>query len=128
MSDALIILQTATVAALQAIPVSVFDGPPPRAAFPYVAMGDCVVSDWSVKDRTGREIRLALNVWDDGEQPARLHAVMAQVEAAVDGLPRDLPGWRVASLVFIRSLTARDPDGPWLGLFEHRVRMMKTIP
>jgi Protein of unknown function (DUF3168) len=126
MSDALTTLQTATVAVLQALPVSIFDGPPPRAPFPYVALGDCVVSDWSSKSWTGREIRFALNVWDDGEEPARLHALMAQVEGAVASLPQDLPGWRIASLVFIRSLIARDPDGPWLGLVEHRVRMMEV--
>ena len=45
-------LQKAVVAHLSADPAlneltGVYDGPPPRAAFPYAAIGDGLVSDWS---------------------------------------------------------------------------------
>ncbi len=130
MTDAVIAVQVAAVAALQAQPAlaailsGVYDGPPPRAGFPYIAIGDGLVSDWSTKTATGREIRLAITVWDDGEEPARLHALMGHAEDAIAAMARDLPGWRVASNVFLRSLVARDPAGPWAGLIEHRVRVM----
>jgi hypothetical protein len=32
----------------------------------------------------------------------------------------------VASLVFLRSLVARDPQGPWAGLVEFRVRVLEA--
>jgi Protein of unknown function (DUF3168) len=129
MSDAMIIFQAAAVAALAARPglgelTGIYDGPPPRAAFPYVSISGGATSDWSTKTATGRELRFALTIWDDGEEALRLHMLMAEAEAAVASVPRDLPGWRVASLVFARSLIARDPAGPWVGLIEHRVRML----
>jgi Protein of unknown function (DUF3168) len=130
MSTAIPIVQEAVVAALQnSVPVmaaatGVYDGPPARAAFPYVSIGDGLTSDWSSKTALGREIRVALTVWDDGEEPARLHGLMSDVEEAVAGIERDLDGWRVASVVFLRSFIARTPGGPWAGLVEYRVRVM----
>ena len=132
MSDAIYVLQAAAVAALLAHPVlsaqisGVFDGPPPRAAFPYVAVTDGLVSDWGTKTEVGREIRLAFTVWDDGESATRLASLMSHVENAVSAMPRNLAGWHIASLVFTRSMIVRDAAGPWAGLVEHRVRMLAT--
>lgn len=130
MTDAARSLQTALVTALQTHPAlaatltGVYDGPPPRADFPYISVADGLVSDWSTKTATGREIRVALTVWDNGEVATRMHDLMGHAEDAVAALPRDLPGWRVASLVFLRTLVARDPQGPWAGLVEYRVRLL----
>jgi hypothetical protein len=132
MSDAVPMLQAALVAALETHPAladaltGVFDGPPPRAAYPYISIADGLVSDWSTKTALGREIRLAMTVWDDGEEAARLHDLIGHVEDAVAALPQDLAGWRIASCVFLRSLIARDPNGPWAGLVEYRVRILST--
>ena len=131
MTDAVRAVQAAAVAALEAHPVlaqslsGVFDGPPVRAAYPYISVSEGLVTDWSTKTETGREIRLALTVWDDGEEPARLHNIMGHVEEAIAAMAQDLAGWRVASNVFLRSLIARDPAGPWAGLVEHRVRLLQ---
>ena len=130
MSRAAILLQEAVVAAIETHPVlntqleGVFDGPPPRATYPYVAIGDGLVSDWSTKSEPGREVRVALTVWDDGQTPSRLHDLIAHIDDAVATIPPDLPGWHIASLVFLRSMIARDPDGPWAGLVEYRARML----
>jgi Protein of unknown function (DUF3168) len=130
MSDAMQILQAAAVSALAAHPVltteltGIYDGPPPRPVFPYVSMADGLVSDWSTKTAAGREIRLALTIWDAGEEASRLSQLMGHVEDAIAAMPRNLPGWRIASLVFLRAMVVRDPAGPWAGLVEHRVRML----
>ena len=130
MSDAVQALQAAAVAALLAHPVlnaqitGVYDGPPPRAAFPYIAITDGLATDWSTKTEAGREIRLALTVWDDGESATRLVKLMGHVEHAVMAMPSDLDGWRIASLFFLRSMVVRDAAGPWAGLVEHRVRLL----
>jgi hypothetical protein len=130
MSDAVQAVQAAAVTALQAHPVlsveltGIYDGPPPRAVFPYISVADGLVTDWSTKTAVGREIRLALNVWDDGQEATRLHGLMAHVEDAVAAMARNLPGWRVASNVFVRSLVVRDAAGPWGGLVEHRIRIL----
>jgi Protein of unknown function (DUF3168) len=130
MSDAMQILQAAAISAVEVHPVlatelaGIYDGPPPRAAFPYISIANGLTSDWSTKTEVGREIRLALTVWDDGEEASRLSNLMAHVEDAIAAMPRDLPGWRIASLVFLRSMVLREAAGPWAGLVEHRVRML----
>jgi Protein of unknown function (DUF3168) len=130
MSDAVQAVQSAAVTALQTHPVlaqtltGVFDGPPPRAAYPYISVADGLSSDWSTKTTKGREIRLAITIWDDGEEASRLHNLMGHAEEAIAAMARDLPGWRVASNVFVRSLIARDAAGPWAGLVEHRIRIL----
>lgn len=130
MTDALSALQTAVLAALEAHPVlsaeltGIYDGPPPRATFPYVAMGDALVTDWSTKTASGREIRLPLTLWDDGDNAARMSDLTAHIEDAVAAVPRQIPGWHVASIFFLRSMVVRDAAGPWAGLVEHRIRML----
>jgi Protein of unknown function (DUF3168) len=130
MSDAMQILQAAVVSVLEAHPVlatelvGIYDGPLPRSALPYVSIADGMTSNWSTKTAQGREIRLALTVWHDGEEASRLTDLMAHVEDAIAAIPLDLRGWRIASLVFLRSIVVRDAAGPWAGLVEHRVRML----
>lgn len=132
MSDALLAAQAAAIAAIEAHPglsaklSGVFDGPPPRAAFPYVSISGGLVSDWSTKTEIGRDIRLSLTVWDNGEEAEALHLLMQQVEEALAAIARDLPRWRVASNVFLRSVVARDPAGPWAGLVEQRLRLLES--
>lgn len=132
MSGAVVAVQAVIVAALQAnVPLiaeltGIHDGPPPRAAFPYLSINSGGSSDWSTKTARGRELRFGLTLWDDGQEAGRLHRLMALVEDVVTGIPRDLPGWRVASCVYLRSLVARDPAGPWAGLIEFRVRVLET--
>jgi Protein of unknown function (DUF3168) len=121
--NALEAVQAALVTLLGGI-APVYDGAPPRAAFPYIMISDSPVSDWSTKTERGREIRLALTIWDDGEVGESLRTLMIAVEAAMDAFPRNLPGWRVASLVFLRSLISREPGAPSVALIEHRVRMI----
>lgn len=132
MTDAVRVVQSALVAALEAHPAiaaaycGVFDGPEPRAAFPYISVTEGVVTDWSTKTATGREFRMALTVWDEGDEAARLHDLIGHAEDAVAALPSNLPGWRVASIAFVRSFVARDAAGPWAGLVEYRLRVLET--
>ena len=130
MSDPAMAVQAAIVAALNASSSlsaeisGVFDGPPPRAPFPYISVSDGLVSDWSTKTEPGREIRVALTVWDDGESPARLHRLMHETVQVLAALPSLADSWRIVTCTFLRSLVARSATGPWAGLVEHRVRVM----
>ncbi len=130
MSGADAALQQAVVAALGghaalASAVSgIFDGPPARAAFPYVAIGPIVSTDWSHKSGTGREHRLTLSIWDGGG--ADLHGLMAEAEAALGALPRDLGGHDLVTLVYLRGRIARDADGPSAAILDYRARTLAT--
>lgn len=99
----------------------VYDGPPARAAFPYVVLDAGNESDWSHKNGAGREVLVAVTLWD--EQPARLQALTDAVEAAVAevGSPA---GWSLVSLRFLRRRTIRDVAGPWAAAIDFRARLL----
>ncbi len=130
MSDAVIAVQAALVAALKGyapltpLITGIYDGAPPRADFPYITIGDSPSIDWSTKTAVGREIRLALSIWDDGQSAARLHGIMGIAENAVATLPRAVPGWSLVNLTFLRSMVVRSAAVPWVGLLDHRVRVL----
>ena len=85
-------IQTAIAGALSGLTelAGVFDGPPARAAFPYVTIDAATETDWSHKSGEGREVLIGLTVWDD--QPVRLHALADEVEARVAAVS-GFSGW-----------------------------------
>ena len=124
------VLQAAVVAGLRGDPalaaVMVFDAAPVRAALPYAIVEEPLCSDWSAKDWSGREARLAVLLHDAGERPVRLRGLAAAVEDAVATLDPEIgDGWRVASLVFVRGRIARGAGERWISASEFRVRMRR---
>ncbi len=103
----------------------IHDGPPPRTRFPYIALATGASLDWSFKGGTGRELSLALTVHDDGDSAARLHRVMALVEAALESGLSDPDGWQIVTFDFRRSRILRNAVSPWSGLVEYRARVLK---
>jgi hypothetical protein len=103
----------------------VFDGPVVRASEPYAEIADVQASDWSTKDTRGRELRVAVRVRDLAETSARIGGLVEAVERAIEGLPRVLGGWAIASCVFRRSRVAAEAPGRWTGVVEWRVRMLE---
>ena len=116
-------LQAALAQAIGALAeiAGVYDGPPARAAYPYVALDAGNESDWSHKSGSGREVLVALTVWD--EQPERLRRLADDVEEAVAGVTA-VPGWQVVSLRFLRRRVARDVAGPWATAIDFRARLL----
>lgn len=115
-------LQAALAGVLNSLDVTgIFDGPPARAPFPYVALDSGLESDWSHKSGEGREVLVAVTVWDD--QPARLHELADAAEAAVRGVS-DVEGWQLVSLRLIRRRTVRDVAGPWGAAIDFRARLL----
>lgn len=116
-------LQSAIAAALDGVPelTGVFDGPPARASFPYAAIDATTETDWSHKNGDGREVLVAITVWDD--QPVRLHGLADQVETSVQALPA-IPEWQLVSLRLVRRRVVRDVAGPWAAAVDFRARML----
>jgi hypothetical protein len=131
MSSALEAVQQALVAklsghvALMDMVSGIFDGPPPRADFPYIALATGASLDWSHKGGVGRELSLALTIHDDGDTAARLHRVMALVEDALESGLADPAGWQIVTLDFRRTRILRSAVSPWSGLIEYRARVLK---
>jgi hypothetical protein len=116
-------LQSALAMALNQLGglTGVFDGPPPRAAYPYAAIDATTETDWSHKSGDGREVMVAITLWDD--QPARLHGLADVVEAAVERLGA-VAGWQVVTMRLVRRRVVRDVAGPWAAAVDFRARML----
>lgn len=116
-------LQTAIAASLGTIAelAGVFDGPPARASFPYATIDATSESDWSHKSGTGREVLVAITLWDD--QPVRLHELADRIEAAVEA-PGDVAGWQLVTMRLVRRRVVRDVAGPWAAAVDFRARML----
>ena len=112
-------------ATLAAVLNGVFDGPAVRATTPFAEVSDVLAGDWGTKDARGRELRVAVSIRDATETSARLMELVDAAERAIEALPRDVDGWRVASCAFLRSRTAGEGPGRWLAVIEYRVRVLE---
>ncbi|HEX8640091.1 MAG TPA: DUF3168 domain-containing protein [Allosphingosinicella sp.] len=101
-----------------------YAGPPVQAAFPYATVEASPETDWSHKSGIGREVRLAVTVRDRGEQPARLRRIAEEVEAALAAIGGSADGWRIVSLLFVRSRTVAQGERKWLAALDYRARML----
>jgi hypothetical protein len=97
--------------------------PPGRATPPFVLLGEMAALDWSTKTEAGREIRFAILLREEAERADRLAVLADRAEAAVEAMPRDLPGWQIVSLVLLRSRILRT-DGPWTASLDYRARLL----
>jgi hypothetical protein len=116
-------LQAALAFALAGEPrlTGIYDGPPARAAFPYAVIDAGSESDWSHKSGAGREVLIALTLWD--EEPARL----AELADAAEGLASaiaEVDGWGLVSMRLLRRRTVRDVAGPWATAIDLRARLL----
>lgn len=116
-------LQTALATALSNVQelTGVFDGPPARASYPYVALDATTETDWGHKSADGREVLVAITVWDD--EPVRLHGIADEVEANLDDLPA-IDGWELVTMRLVRRRVIRDVAGPWAAAIDFRARML----
>jgi hypothetical protein len=111
----------ATTLAGEARLTGIYDGPPARAGLPYAVIDAGSESDWSHKSGGGREVLVALTLWD--EQPARLAELADAVEAAAASVG-GVVGWQLVSMRMIRRRTVRDVAGPWATAIDFRARML----
>jgi hypothetical protein len=116
-------LQAALTAALasEARLTGIYDGPPARAAFPYAVIDAGNESDWSHKNGEGREVLVALTLWD--EEPARLAELADAAEWLAAGV-RKTAGWQLVSMRLLKRRTVRDVAGPWAAVVDFRARML----
>jgi hypothetical protein len=123
------VVQAAVLAKLRAVTGlnGVYAGPPVRATPPFAELGELIAIDWGAKDRAGRELRVLVTLRDAGETPGRLAALTASVGAAIETLPRDLTGWRVASVLLVRSRSWGTSPGQWNASLDYRIRMMEAL-
>ncbi len=119
------------VAALRTVPgLGVYDAPPLQAVAPYAVVEAGPESDWGCKEGRGRELRLAVVLWDRGERPVRLRALARAAEAALEGIEGEADGWQLVSLHFLRSRAvpprAPSPNALTAAAIDYRARLLAS--
>jgi len=119
------------VAALKTIQgLGVYDSPPLQAVAPYAVVETGPETDWGHKSGGGRELRLALTLWDRGERPVRLRALTRAAELAVEAIEGEAvpEGWQLVSVHFLRERAvpprAPAPNALTASLVEYRARLL----
>ncbi|MFN3819184.1 DUF3168 domain-containing protein [Blastomonas sp.] len=111
-------------AALMSRVNGVFHRSPVRIAAPYVVLDDVLATDWSTKDRPGREARLAFTIRDGSDDAAPVAAITAALETRLAAMPRTGESYRLVNLTPLRSRTLRI-DALWLVTLDYRARLLQ---
>lgn len=111
-------------AILMALLNTVAEEAPSRASPPWLGIAASASTDWSTKDRTGREIRVALELHGRGDDPGTLAAMTRAIEARIEALPRAQPGFAIASTTFLRARAEQRPGNTRAVLLEYRFRVL----
>ena len=104
---------------------SVTEEAPLRTAPPWLGVVASASTDWSTKDRRGREVRVAIELHTRGEEPGETAGLVALVEERVETLPPDQPDFRVVSTVFLRARAEQRANHARAVLLEYRFRLLE---
>lgn len=97
---------------------------PTRASPPWLGLAASASTDWSTKDRQGREVRLALELHCRGDDAGTSAATVRAIEARIEALPRAQPGFEIASQAFLRARAEQRPGNLRAVLLEYRFRLL----
>lgn len=122
-------LRTALIAWLASDPALaginvVTEESPVRAPVPWLGLAASASTDWSTKDRTGREVRVALELHLRGDDPATAAPLAQAVEVRIAAMPRAQPGFALVTAHFLRSRTEQRPRNTRAVLIEYRFRLL----
>jgi hypothetical protein len=114
--------------------LGVYDAPPVQAVAPYLVVEAGPESDWGYKGGTGRELRLAMTLWDRGERPMRLRELTRAAQIKVESIEGEGDsaelgdGWQLVSLHFLRERAVPPrpptPNGLHASMVEYRARLL----
>ncbi|MBY6265571.1 DUF3168 domain-containing protein [Azospirillum sp. 412522] len=110
----LLAAQVAILAALRPAldPVLVLDDVPQGQAFPYVVIGEDVVTDWPMLgDDEAEEIDLTLHVWSRYAGRKEAKTLMAAIRTALHQQPLQVDGQQLVTLRFAFETLFIEPDG-----------------
>jgi len=97
---------------------------PSRSALPWLAVAASASADWSVKERAGREVRIALELHCRGDRPESAAALTGGIEARIAALPAAQAGFRVVNAQFLRARAEQRAANTRAILIEYRFRLL----
>ncbi len=102
----------------------IYDAPPQDARFPYVVIGEDVVSDASAKAMVATDHRLVLHLWSRGPGKQQVKQLMQLVQDALVVVSPAPAGFMLVWLQFLQSTVLTDADGlTQHGVLEFRGRL-----
>ena len=99
---------------------------PSRAQPPWLGIAASASTDWSTKQRAGREVRIALELHNRGEEAAETAALIALVEERIETLPRQQPDFHIVATQFLRARSEQRPPYQRATLLEYRFRLLES--
>lgn len=131
------LLRSALLHWLQADPAlppllnGIYEEAPGTSSLPWLQLSASASTDWSTKDCTGREVRLALELHTRGDDPAQTSSIILAIEQRIALLPRqpaqvDHPQLALVSTIFLRSRAEQRPGNRRAVLLEYRFRLITT--
>ena len=99
---------------------------PVTASPPWVGIAASASADWSVKDRAGREVRIAFELFDRTDDTERIAVAAEAIERRIGTFMPDDAGFALVSTHFLRSRAERRENGGRAVLLEYRFRVLAT--
>lgn len=103
---------------------SITEEAPAKASLPWLAIATSASADWSLKERAGREVRVAFELHCRGDRPDTAAALIAGVENRIAMLPRAQAIFELVSSQFLRARTEQRPGNVRSILVEYRFRVL----
>ena len=103
---------------------AVVEEAPSRTALPWLAIAASASADWSVKDRPGREVRLALEMHCRGDRPDTTATLVAAIESRITSLPAAQSGFQIVTAQFLRARAEQRASNTRAVLLEYRFRLL----
>jgi Protein of unknown function (DUF3168) len=99
---------------------------PVRASVPWLGIVASASTDWSAKDRKGREVRVAFELHLRGDVPETGASLISAVEARIEALPQLHDGFVVITTQFLRARAEQRPANQRAILLEYRFRLLEA--
>ncbi len=93
---------------------------------PWLGLAASASADWSTKDRTGREIRIALELSTRGDLPDGDAGIVRAVQDRISTIPQAQSGYQVINSQFLRARAERRSNNRRAFLLEYRFRLFET--
>lgn len=94
---------------------------------PWLGIAASASTEWGTKDRTGREIRVALELESHTDLTANDAGLLSAIERRVLELPPFQPGFELVSIRFLRSRSEARADNRRAALLEYRFRLFAPL-
>ena len=99
----------------------IYSNPPPATKFPFMTIGQSVVTDWSTGTEDGSEHSLTLHIWSRADSASEVHEIIQAVRDLLHDQSLLLDDHYLINLRHEFTQSRIDPDGETLhGIVRYR--------